>query len=32
MNGWMRYCIDGVLIYCSGVFGWVNEWMDEVLY
>ncbi len=23
----MEYCI-----YCSGVFVWVDEWMDEVLY
>ncbi len=31
MNGWMRYCIDGVVYivveYLDG-----DEWMDEVLY
>ncbi len=33
MNGWMEvFVLMEYCIYCSGVFGWVNEWMDEVLY
>ncbi len=30
MDGWRVFVLMVYCIYCSGVFGWVDEWMDGV--